>query len=143
MIRSFRRIYLKSSEKHKMARKDKPYLPLYVQDFMTDEKLMECSAAATGVFIRIMCILHKSEEYGSILLRQKDKQTPSNLKNFALKFDKHLPFDLQTIVSGLTELVNETVLIIEGDKLFQKRMVNDGKLSAIRSLAGSKSHEPK
>ena len=41
-----------------MARKDLPYLPLYVQDFLTDEKLMECTASATGVYIRIMCVLH-------------------------------------------------------------------------------------
>ena len=43
-----------------MALRDQPYLPLYVQDFLTDEKLAECSAMATGVYIRLMCIMHKS-----------------------------------------------------------------------------------
>ena len=60
-----------------MALRDQPYLPLYVQDFLTDEKLIECSASATGVYIRVMCIMHKSDPYGMILLKQKDKQTSS------------------------------------------------------------------
>ncbi len=55
----------------KMALRNQPYFPLYVQDFLTDEKLAECSAESTGVYIRLMCILHKSEEYGCILLKTK------------------------------------------------------------------------
>ena len=66
-----------------MALRDQPYIPLYVQDFMTDEKLSECSAESTGVYIRAMCIMHKSQEYGTVLLKQKDKQTHN--KNFAVK----------------------------------------------------------
>jgi len=49
-----------------MALRDQPYLPLYVQDFLTDEKLMECSAETTGVYIRLLCILHKQKEYGQM-----------------------------------------------------------------------------
>ena len=71
-----------------MALRDQPYLPLYVQDFLTDEKLIECSASATGVYIRVMCIMHKSDPYGMILLKQKDKQTSSTIQNFALKLIK-------------------------------------------------------
>lgn len=120
-----------------MARKDKPYLPLYVQDLLTDEKLMECSANAHGVFLRLMCIMHKSETYGTILLKQKDKQSVKQNENFALKLAKHLPFDLPTILSALNELISENVLYVEGDLLIQKRMYNDGILSAIRSQSGS------
>lgn len=120
-----------------MARKDKPYLPLYIQDFMTDEKLMECSASATGVYIRIMCVMHKSIKYGSILLKQKDKQSPKQIENFALKLDKHLPYDLSVIISGIEELVDEGCLTIDGDFLIQKRMMEDGKLSETRSKSGS------
>jgi hypothetical protein len=121
-----------------MSRKDKPYLPLYVQDFMTDERLMECSASATGVYVRIMCVLHKSETYGKILLKQKDKQKDKQISNFALKFAKHFPYDFDTILLGITELVDEGCLTIEGDFLYQKRMVMDGNLSTTRSETGSK-----
>lgn len=74
-----------------MALRDQPYLPLYIQDFLTDEKLMECSASTTGVYIRLMCVMHKSEKYGTILLRQKFKQTDQQISNFATQIAKHFP----------------------------------------------------
>ena len=123
-----------------MALRNQPYIPLYVQDFLTDERLMECSAAATGVYIRIMCIMHKSEIYGTIELKQKDKQNvEQNLKQinlFASKLVKFLPYDLPTILQGLTELLDEGVLVIDGDLLIQRRMLKDGEISEKRAIAG-------
>lgn len=119
-----------------MALREQPYLPLYVQDFLTDEKLIECSASSTGVYIRLMCIMHKSENYGCILLKQKDKQTDNIIKNFALKIAKQMPYDLNTIEQALIELLEESVINIEDDVLYQKRMKNDGILSDKRSKAG-------
>lgn len=121
-----------------MARRDQPYFPLYVQDFLTDEKLIECSAESTGVYIRLLCIMHKSQEYGKILLKQKDKQKGSMISDFAFKLSKQMPWDMETILRGLTELVNEGVVTIDGDTLFQKRMVKDGYLSDTRANAGKK-----
>lgn len=121
-----------------MALRDQPYLPLFIQDFLTDEKLAECSASATGVYIRIMCLMHKSETYGKILLKQKHKQTLKQVENFALLLVKHLPYDLQTVCLAITELVDEGVLIIEDDFLIQKRMVKDNSISCVRSKSGSK-----
>lgn len=121
-----------------MALRDQPYLPLYVQDFLTDEKLIECSAQTTGVYIRLMCIMHKSEEYGIILLKQKDKQDENQIRNFALKLLKQMPYSLDIIFSSLTELVEENVLVLSGEKLCQKRMVKDNDISEKRSLSGSK-----
>ena len=121
-----------------MALRDQPYIPLYVQDFMTDEKLSECSAESTGVYIRAMCIMHKSQEYGTVLLKQKDKQNPSKIKNFAVKLHRLMPYSVDVIERSLTELVDEEVLTIEGDALMQRRMVKDGNLSLIRANAGSK-----
>lgn len=111
-------------------------MPLYVQDFLTDEKLNECSASATGVYIKIMCLMHKQPVYGSILLGQKDKQTSDQIKNFAIKFVKHLPYDSPTIEVALTELIKEDVLQLSGDLLSQKRMMVDGELSITRSRTG-------
>lgn len=136
-----------------MALREQPYLPLYVQDFMTDEKLNECSAAATGVYIRLMCLMHKSETYGKILLKQKYKQIASKNENlleqnckqnlkfayyFAYQLQKQMPFSTKEIASGLEELLNEKVLLIDNDYLFQKRMVRDEEISRKRSSAGSK-----
>lgn len=121
-----------------MALRNQPYLPLYVQDFMTDEKLMECSASSTGVYIRLMCVLHKSDEYGVLLLKQKDKQNGSKCLNFAYKLAKFMPYDVDEIFNALTELENEGVIEIDDEKLTQKRMVKDNTISNLRSEAGSK-----
>lgn len=121
-----------------MALRDQPYMPLYVQDYLTDEKLNECSASTQGIYIKIMCIMHKSEEYGCILLEQKYKQTDNQIKNFALKLVKHLPFSETEIFNAITELLNEKVLHICEDKIYQKRMVKDNELSLKRSESGKK-----
>ena len=140
-----------------MSKKNQPYLALYVQDFMTDAELSQCSASATGVYIRIMCLLTKTPEYGRLLLKQKYKQTPKQTPSkrssktqagskllletclaFASQLEKHLPYDWLTIKHGVYELVNEGVLQIDGEYLVQKRMVKDAKISNQRALAGSK-----
>lgn len=125
-----------------MSIRNQPYLPLYVQDFLTDEKLAECSAQATGVYIRIMCLMHKSDPYGKILLKEKFKQTDKqDLKQelkFALQIAKHFPYDLLVVENAIIELVAEKVLIIEGGYLVQKRMVKDASTSEKRSVSGSK-----
>lgn len=118
-----------------MALRDQPYLPLYIQDFLTDEKLIECSAQSTGVYIRLMCIMHKSNEYGKVLLQQKDQQNQEQIKNFALKLVRQMPYSIEVIESSLRELINESVIFIEGDELCQKRMIADNSLSLIRSNA--------
>ncbi|MFA5458013.1 MAG: hypothetical protein WC261_10325 [Synergistaceae bacterium] len=121
-----------------MALRDQPYIPLYVQDFLTDEKLMECSASATGIYIRLLCVMHKSEEYGTILLKQKDKQGKNICLNFAYKLAKFLPYKTEEIAAGIEELVAEKVLQIDGDKLTQKRMIRDNEISEKRAIAGKK-----
>lgn len=121
-----------------MPRREQPYLPLYVMDFLTDEKLRECSAASVGVYIMLMCVMHKQEEYGTISLRQKDMQHEDITQDFAAKLAKHLPFDGQVIATSLRELLSEGVLHLDGQKLVQKRMVRDADISAKRAAAGKK-----
>lgn len=119
-----------------MARKDRPYLPLYIQDILTDEKLIECSAQAHGVYLRLMCILHKQEKYGLLCLKQKYKQNESKFENFASMLARQMPFAQEIIQTSLQELAEEGVISIDGETLFQKRMVRDGELSLVRAEIG-------
>jgi uncharacterized protein YdaU (DUF1376 family) len=125
-----------------MALRDQPYIPLYVQDYLTDEKLNECSAATQGIYMKIMCLMHKSEQYGKILLKQKYKQKlskgQSKIDAFAWQLLKHLPFYWQELYDALKELTDENVLYIENDYLCQKRMIRDNEISIKRAEAGSK-----
>lgn len=124
-----------------MSLRNSPYLPLYVKDFMADEKLAECSANANGVYIRLMCLLHKSESYGKILLKEKNKTNSNVCMNFALMLTRHMPYTVKEIYEGLTELLDNEVVYIEGDYLYQSRMVKDGEISEKRAAAGKKGGE--
>lgn len=124
-----------------MALRDAPYLPLYVNDFMTDEKLNNCSAESTGVYIRLMCLMHKSQTYGKVLLRQKDRQNERQVLNFAAMLARHMPYSIETIARSLDELLEEGVIYLDGDELCQKRMIHDGIVSERRSENGKKGAE--
>lgn len=115
-----------------MARDKNPYLPLFVDDFANDEKLRECSAEATGVYIRLMCVMHKSDTYGRVLL----PCLPATCYDFARRLLKQMPYELDVIHRGLTELVDNGVIFIEGLTLCQKRMIRDISISGVRSDAG-------
>lgn len=138
-----------------MALRDQPYIPLYVQDFLCDEQLRECSAESVGVYIMLMCVMHKSKHYGQILLKQnawqnekfandfaiaksmaKSEFCHKQISDFAIKIAKHLPFDVDTIVRALEELIAKEVLTMEENCLYQKRMVKDNELSETRAAAG-------
>jgi len=121
-----------------MALTDNPYLPLYVKDWMTSNKLKLCSANAHGIMINVMCLMHRQNEYGTILLKQNFKQTTNQILNFACLLAKLTPFSEKEISAGLTELIEEKCLIIDGDFLKCLRMINDAKLSELRKSVGSK-----
>ena len=120
-----------------MALRDQPYLPLYVQDVISDEKLIECSAKAHGVYFRLLCILHKQTSYGKIELKAKYKQNGSKKNAFSEMLKKQMPFDISIIQESISELLEEKVLFIEGDFLCQKRMIKDSDISSKRALSGA------
>ena len=125
-----------------MARKNDPYLPLYVQDWLTNLKLKECSPASHGLMISLMCLMHKSDDYGKLLLRQKHKicrdKTNGNIQNFADYLSRILPWSSAEILPCLTELIEEKVIYFDGDFLVCNRMVRDCEISEKRSVAGNK-----
>jgi len=108
---------------------------------MTSQALNGCSAESVGVYIKLMCVMHKSTRYGTILLKQKYKQTDKQIENFALQIANYMSFGVDVISRALVELLEEEVLLIEGEVLIQKRMVRDGELSDKRALAGKKGGE--
>ena len=122
-----------------MALRDQPYLPLYIQDIMTDEELNECSASTHGIYIKgIMCLMHKSKTYGKILLKQNYKLTKDISLNFAHQLTRHTPYSINEIKIAIDELLKENVCYLDGDYLCQKRMIKDNEISIKRSKAGKK-----
>jgi uncharacterized protein YdaU (DUF1376 family) len=121
-----------------MALRDQPFLPLYVKDFISDSKLRRCSSESVGVYIMLMCNLHKEEEYGVLTLTEEDKKSKSANENFAEVISLIVPFKIDVVSRAIKELLQRKVLHIEGDSLIQKRMKKDGILSDLRSKAGKK-----
>ena len=121
-----------------MALTNQPYIPLYVRDWLTSSKLKMCSPPAHGLMINIMCIMHKEDEYGTLLLKQNFKQGSDVCLNFASYLARLLPFDRGEIFTSLQELINESVLYLEEDKLICRRMTEDAILSKKRAKSGSK-----
>lgn len=121
-----------------MALRNQPYFPLYVQDYLTDEKLNLCAWRTQGIYIKILCILHKQKDYGKILYKQTDKQNSSKCLYFASILVKNLPCQLNEMIEALEELIEHEVLTIEEGNLVQRRMVIDNKISEARSKAGKK-----
>lgn len=119
-----------------MALRNQPYIPLYVQDILTDEKLALCSAASHGVYLRLLCLLHKQENYGTLLLVQKFRQNASKFVNFANLLSTQMPFKVKEIAKSLQEMCDLDVIQITENELGQKRMIKDGKLSITRAKAG-------
>lgn len=119
-----------------MPLNNQPYLPLYVDDWMNNNKLKLCSPGSHGLMISIMCLMHKEEEYGKILLKQKFKQTDKQILNFASQIAKQTSFDLLDVELYLTELITEKVLFFEDDYLICNRMVKMANISNIRAGVG-------
>jgi len=119
-----------------MALRNQPYIPLYVDDVLSDEKLRMCSPEAHGIYLLMLCVLHKQEVYGKLLLKQKYKQSKNKFHNFALYFVKQMPFEAKQIEAGLIELSEEGVIEVTEDMMFQKRMVRDGSASLSKSEYG-------
>lgn len=120
-----------------MATNKQPYLPLYVDDWMNNNKLKLSSASAHGLMVSIMCIMHKEINYGKLLLKQKFKQNTNQINNFALQIAKLTSFDFDEILLPLNELIDNKILYIDEDCLISKRMVKDNELSLKRSFIGS------
>lgn len=125
-----------------MALRDQPYFPLYIQDYMTDEKLNMCSWATQGIYIKILCVLHKQDLYGKILFKQNskqtDKQNESMIDFFASVLVRQIPCQFDEMKLALMELIENDVMSINDEYLYQKRMVRDGEISDTRSKAAKK-----
>jgi hypothetical protein len=86
-------------------------------------------------------MLHKSETYGKIVLKAKQKETGDRMMNFAILLSKAFPWDVAIILDGLTELRDEGVIMINGDELRQPRMVRDNEKSVNKAKGGKASWE--
>ena len=145
-----------------MALRNQPYFPLYVQDYLTDERLLKCKLSSQGVYIRILCHMHKSETYGVLFI--SDYERANNVEiiesyKAKLKQNKncaYLNYDLSqiaesvhvvcaltgyggdVIMPAIIDLLAYNVIVLEHEFIIQKRMYADGLNSLKKAEAGKK-----
>ena len=114
-----------------------PYLPLYVQDVLTDQHLCACSAAACGVYLYLLCVLHKQDVYGVYRLwdEPSDKDV---LPLFAAQLSRQIPLSADEIAPALREMIQRGVLLLEQNSLLCPDMVRQNTLREKRASAGQK-----
>ena len=109
-----------------MAQSNLKYLPLDVQEWINSSGLKLCSPSAHGILINVMCLMHKETDYGKILLKDRFRLTECQTTNFSLLIGKLININPVTIKEGLAELIEEKVLVIDGEWLIKKSMVEEG-----------------
>lgn len=121
-----------------MAVQDEPFIKLRVDDWLNSDKLKVCSASTHGVYISILCLMHKSDRYGKLLLKTKYRIYDTFVRSMAYQIHKQTPFTFMEVGLALKELIDEGVLEQEGYFLVSERMIKDHRISNQRSRAGSK-----
>ena len=151
-----------------MALSKQPYFPLYVRDYMSDERLSFCSLGAVGLFFRLICIMHLSEQYGYYLI---NKNSLKNLARFSRKKDtrsgaekgvlegskecsesarealvnalstqlsKSTSNTKTAVKNALNELIDAGILVLSENGFYQPEMVKMDELSQKKSISGKK-----
>lgn len=108
-----------------------PWMKFYPQDWRADERLRMCSLSARGLWLEIMCIMHKSEKYGFLLIAGK---APT---------DTQLAFQVGTTPEQVSQLLAElrTAAVYSATSsgvIYSRRMVRDEKKSKINAKNGKK-----
>lgn len=101
----------------------KPWLKFYPSDWLGDERLRLCSLAARGLWADMICLMHKSDPYGHMLV--------NGLAPTTKQLARMLGTGQQEVHALLKELGDAGVYSqTEFDVIYSRRMVRDGERQA-------------
>jgi hypothetical protein len=108
-----------------------PWMKFAPDRWQRDEALRMCGASARGVWMELMCIMHKAEPYGHLLVRGKQ---PSDKQ---LSVITGIPvLELSAAIDELEE--NEVFSRTDDGTIFSRGMVRDAQQHERLSAAGAK-----
>jgi DNA-binding Lrp family transcriptional regulator len=118
----------------------KPWMKFFPADWIGDERLRLCSLAARGLWVDLMCLMHKGEPYGHLLV---NGLTPNNKQ-----LSRMLGASATEIHARLKELRDAGVFsLTDFSVIYSRRMVRDGerqaKLHEQGKLGGNPNLKPK
>ncbi len=107
----------------------------WFRDYESDIDLRMCSFAAQGLWMRMLCRMHEGEPYGYLTMHGKPVADH--------ELHRLLNGDPQEIKALLDELENKQVFCRDKNgAIFCRRMVRDGKRSAIYAANGAHGGNP-
>jgi hypothetical protein len=116
-----------------------PSFQFYPNDWLGDMNLRMCSVATRGVWIDLLCIMHKSKKYGYLVQKESGKWSNMSPKTI----QKLTGMTRKRIVNGLRELSKNDVIKYDDDGLmYSKRLVKDHRLRQIRMEVGKLGGNP-
>ncbi len=101
-----------------MSERRKPWMKFYPADWQADEGLRQCGAAARGVWIELIAIMHKAETYGHLLIAGT---SPSDAE-----IARAIAMEARTVRAGIAELERWRVFSRTAEGvIYSRRMVED------------------
>ena len=122
-------------------RKNLPYLPLFIDDWMQSSGLCDCSDATRGIYADLLCVLFKERVRGTYSLHVREMTWKNSRSKTRTALGKptaegRLPYFIdflvkplrskpKAILKALRELLYNEVIDVRGDTLIQPRMFRD------------------
>lgn len=123
----------------KNASENIPSFQFYPNDWLSDVNLRMCSVASKGLWIDLICLMHRTKRVGYLV--QKVDQKWINLD--AKMIQKLTGIGHKKVSNLIQELIkNEVLRIDEEGLMYSKRIVKDEALRATRRVAGKKGGNP-
>lgn len=115
-----------------------PYDTFFWIDWENDENLKQCSDAAQGIWMRLLCIMARSPERGVLMLGR----WPAGRHEIVKPLAAYLGREEGYLDAVIDELVNsETASLDDRGRIINRRMVRKYAISQARSEAGKRGAE--
>ncbi len=112
-----------------------PFMKFYTSDWRSDPRLRMCSAAARGLWMEMLCLMHEATPYGHLLIEGK---APNDTQ---LAMLAGIPLDQITPLSGELETAGVFSRSSKG-VIYSRRMVRDEKRSRNSQKNGQRGGNP-
>ena len=110
----------------------RPSIQFYPGDYRRDERLRQCSAAARGVWMDMLCIMHQGTPYGYL----RDEAGDVTVKSLS----RLIGVSAGQLGACLQELESHAVFSRdEAGSIFSRRMVKDERIRLARAKGGEES----
>lgn len=115
----------------------RPWLKFYPSDWRGDENLALCSLAARGLLVELMCLMHKAEPYGHLLVNGAKPADPD--------LARMVRTDVESLQDAIRELLARGVLSVTAGAgvIVSRRMLRDAEREAEGRAHGRTGGNPK